>query len=126
MRCALPLWALLAQHSFYAFGHHATFSSIPWEAAFIGLPGNFRFQSIQALPVILNLNAGHIFLVVFLPLTVIWPLYSHKMGPLALHDRGDGREYDDKREENLVFFQFWSIAVQFMSLLAGKVSPVPA
>uniref|UniRef100_A0A915DFZ1 GPI ethanolamine phosphate transferase 3 n=1 Tax=Ditylenchus dipsaci TaxID=166011 RepID=A0A915DFZ1_9BILA len=31
---------LFSQHSFFALGHQATLTSIPWKAAFVGVPGN--------------------------------------------------------------------------------------
>ncbi|VDK44489.1 unnamed protein product [Anisakis simplex] len=71
--CAqMMLFILLAYHGFFALSHHATFSTIPWQAAFIGVPGNFEFQSVQAALVITHLYASSIITVVALPLSLTY------------------------------------------------------
>ncbi|KAL3125906.1 hypothetical protein niasHT_009435 [Heterodera trifolii] len=49
---------LIALLSFYATGHHQTLNSIPWHAAFVGLPGNFPFKWLSALLIFFNMFSG--------------------------------------------------------------------
>lgn len=49
---------LVGSAGFYGLGHEAVFSAIPWEAAFVGLPGDFAIKALQALPVLLHVTAG--------------------------------------------------------------------
>uniref|UniRef100_A0A1I8BW74 GPI ethanolamine phosphate transferase 3 n=1 Tax=Meloidogyne hapla TaxID=6305 RepID=A0A1I8BW74_MELHA len=42
------LMSLLAAYCFYATGNQRTLSSIPWRAAFVGLPGNFAHKWVSA------------------------------------------------------------------------------
>ncbi|KHJ47513.1 hypothetical protein D918_02373 [Trichuris suis] len=62
----------LASHFFYAFGHQPTFTAIPWDAAFTGVPGNFKYMWIQAALVILNVSASCILVSISLPLIINW------------------------------------------------------
>ncbi|KRY76462.1 GPI ethanolamine phosphate transferase 3, partial [Trichinella pseudospiralis] len=60
----------LCFHFFYAFGHQPTFAAIPWDAAFVGVPGNFKYLWLQSLLVMLNISASFVFVVLFLPMVV--------------------------------------------------------
>ncbi|KAI1730814.1 type I phosphodiesterase / nucleotide pyrophosphatase domain-containing protein [Ditylenchus destructor] len=43
------LMSLFGGHAFFALGHQNTLTSIPWTAAFVGIPGNFWVKCIPAL-----------------------------------------------------------------------------
>ncbi|MFH4979999.1 hypothetical protein AB6A40_006708 [Gnathostoma spinigerum] len=61
---------LLTSHGFFALGHQPTFQSIPWQAAFIGVPGNFFLQFIPGFLVICHIFSCHILVSVSLPFLV--------------------------------------------------------
>ena len=63
--------SLFASHAFYALGSQPTFTSIPWDTAFIGVPGNFGVQAVPAALVVLRLFTGVIMCVLALPLIAI-------------------------------------------------------
>jgi hypothetical protein len=64
-------WSLFASHTFYALAAQPTFTTIPWEAAFVGVPGNFPVQAVPATLVVVRLFAGNILVTMALPLLVI-------------------------------------------------------
>uniref|UniRef100_A0A5S6QEN9 GPI ethanolamine phosphate transferase 3, catalytic subunit n=1 Tax=Trichuris muris TaxID=70415 RepID=A0A5S6QEN9_TRIMR len=68
----------LASHFFYAFGHQPTFTAIPWDAAFIGVPGNFKYMWVQAALVFLNISASCILVSLALPLMIRWKKGRHE------------------------------------------------
>ncbi|CAG0886932.1 unnamed protein product, partial [Cyprideis torosa] len=60
---------LLAQFGFFVTGHHATFSSIQWEAAFVGLPGDIGSKVsilIPGLMVLINTEVSSILAILWL------------------------------------------------------------
>lgn len=130
----LPLWCLLAQHWFYALGHHATFSSIPWDAAFVGLPGNFKYQSVVASFVLTNLTASHILCALALPLLAVWNQYRGKLGVLALRSAasnglgGGITEFDLVKRDggSTVVGNVGRLGLQYVTFLALKMLAVCA
>ncbi len=56
------------------------------DAAFVGLPGNFRFQSLPAALVILNIFSGHVLMAAAVPLLITWPICTNKVGWLSLNN----------------------------------------
>ncbi|VDM23970.1 unnamed protein product [Toxocara canis] len=68
----MVLFTLLASHGFFALSHHATFSTIPWQAAFIGVPGNFHFQFVPAALVGAHLFASYIITTAAIPLSLTY------------------------------------------------------
>uniref|UniRef100_A0A7E4UNJ5 GPI ethanolamine phosphate transferase 3 n=1 Tax=Panagrellus redivivus TaxID=6233 RepID=A0A7E4UNJ5_PANRE len=55
--------SLLISHGFFALGHTATLAQIPWQAAFVGIPGNFAIQALPASLVIIHLFAAQILII---------------------------------------------------------------
>uniref|UniRef100_A0A0N5AMA1 GPI ethanolamine phosphate transferase 3 n=1 Tax=Syphacia muris TaxID=451379 RepID=A0A0N5AMA1_9BILA len=73
-------YVLLETHGFYALSHHATFSTIPWQAGFVGVEGNFYFQAVPAVLVISHLFSSYIIVV----LTIPYSLAKHaKLDPFC-------------------------------------------
>ncbi len=119
----MALWSLLASHSFYAFGHQPTFNSIPWDAAFLGVPGNFQYQSVQALLVLLSINAGHILAALLLPLICTWPYSPNKLGFLNLKQNTEADLNEmDLQKSHKVMESIWRSSLQYLTLLSIKVS----
>lgn len=65
----------LSSHGFYSLSHQPTFSSIPWQAAFIGVPGNFAIQLVPAALVVIHIFASQILTSVALPMLVMQQNY---------------------------------------------------
>uniref|UniRef100_A0A1I8AAN5 GPI ethanolamine phosphate transferase 3 n=1 Tax=Steinernema glaseri TaxID=37863 RepID=A0A1I8AAN5_9BILA len=57
-------------YGFSALGHQPTLSAIPWQAAFVGIPGNFAFQALPALIVLLHIFSSHFVVALTMPLTM--------------------------------------------------------
>jgi len=74
----------LASHFFYTFGHQPTFATIPWEAAFVGIPGNFQYRWVQGAMVILRISSAHILVTFLIPLKAAWRSYRKKLGSLSI------------------------------------------
>lgn len=66
----LVFLVMLCSHGFFALSHHANFPSIPWQAAFVGLPANFRFQAVPGALVIAHIFSAQILITVMLPLSL--------------------------------------------------------
>lgn len=77
------LWYLLSCRYFYSLGHQPTFPTIPWSAAFVGLPGNFPYPAGPALLVLFNLYSAQIICAFSLPLLHFWSKYAGKTGSLS-------------------------------------------
>ncbi|KAL1243059.1 GPI ethanolamine phosphate transferase [Trichinella spiralis] len=75
----------LCFHFFYAFGHQPTFAAIPWDAAFVGVPGNFKYLWLQTLLVMLNISASFVFVIFFLPM-VVFTRDEHSAAQVAAID----------------------------------------
>ncbi|KAF5307208.1 hypothetical protein FQR65_LT00724 [Abscondita terminalis] len=82
-------WMLMSLYFFYAFGHQATFSSISWEAAFIGTGGNFTNNVIPGLLIIINTFGAFILMGFTLPLLLIAPFTFAFMCPSLCNKRTD-------------------------------------
>jgi len=57
---AVLLWSLSSSFWWFATGHQASISSIPWNAAFVGFRGNHPTVALPALMVTLNLFASQV------------------------------------------------------------------
>ncbi|XP_051906202.1 GPI ethanolamine phosphate transferase 3 [Hippocampus zosterae] len=86
------LWSLAATQFFHATGHLPTFSSIQWEAAFVGFPGGHTGTFLPASLVTLNTFASHILFAVGCPLLLFWPLVCEVRGSRAGKASGEGGE----------------------------------
>ncbi|VDN24490.1 unnamed protein product [Gongylonema pulchrum] len=73
----LTIIVLLMSHGFFALSHQPVFSSIPWQAAFIGIPGNFSWQALPATLVIMHIFAAHIIVCAALPMFMTQQLEHH-------------------------------------------------
>ncbi|OUC46084.1 hypothetical protein D917_01681 [Trichinella nativa] len=62
-----------------------TFAAIPWDAAFVGVPGNFKYLWLQTLLVMLNISASFVFVVLFLPM-VVFTRDEHSAAQVAATD----------------------------------------
>lgn len=62
-----PLFSLLIPLGFYLTGHSPTLTAIPWQAAFIGLPGNFPFRILPALLVLSHICMSAIIVPLVIP-----------------------------------------------------------
>ncbi len=100
-------WSLLSSEHFFATGHHATITTIRWEAAFHGFHGDWTNHAIPALLISMNSFASQILCGLALPLLVFWPqtrgqiifafetkkqetsLGVNKKGELGLQERQD-------------------------------------
>lgn len=50
------LWGLLGAHSFFSLGHHATVTSLRFEAAFAGIHGEITKCNLPFAAVLVGLN----------------------------------------------------------------------
>lgn len=50
------LWALLGSHSFFSFGHHATVTSLRFEAGFVGIHGEITKYNLPLAATLVGLN----------------------------------------------------------------------
>lgn len=65
----------LSSYGFFSLSHQPTFSSIPWQAAFVGIPGNFIIQIVPGALVVAHIFASQITTSVALPMLVIQQNY---------------------------------------------------
>lgn len=77
---SIILLLLLSCERFYSFGHHATITSIRWEAAYHGFEGDFHTNFIPAVLIGLNTFASQIIISLALPLLVYWPFTRGEAG----------------------------------------------
>ncbi|KAI1709253.1 type I phosphodiesterase / nucleotide pyrophosphatase domain-containing protein [Ditylenchus destructor] len=54
------LMSLFGGHAFFALGHQNTLTSIPWTAAFVGIPGNFWVKCIPAFLLHLRMKPANL------------------------------------------------------------------
>uniref|UniRef100_A0A8R1TM52 GPI ethanolamine phosphate transferase 3 n=1 Tax=Onchocerca volvulus TaxID=6282 RepID=A0A8R1TM52_ONCVO len=73
----IALLVFLSSHGFFALSHQPTFSSIPWQAAFVGIPGNFAIQIVPGAVIIAHIFASQIITSAALPMLVIQQNYQH-------------------------------------------------
>ncbi|XP_069170942.1 GPI ethanolamine phosphate transferase 3-like isoform X1 [Procambarus clarkii] len=95
------VWFILSIHGFYSTGHHPTFPTLHWSAAFVGFAGEWRGTNlIPALLVGLNTFSSQILFGFALPLVVLAPL---ALGVIFPKLRGNRLESEDiKRGEFLL------------------------
>uniref|UniRef100_A0A915JPU1 GPI ethanolamine phosphate transferase 3 n=1 Tax=Romanomermis culicivorax TaxID=13658 RepID=A0A915JPU1_ROMCU len=127
---AVILFAELSTCFYYAFGHQATFTSIPWDAAFLGIQNldyeifkNIQLKTIfQAILVIANLSAANVIIVHCLPLVEIWPCFPEKLGFLALSRKSSSPEADCFSHASKNFqWKVFRINLIFVTLQAWKL-----
>ena len=53
---ASVLWTLLSCHSFFSFGHHATVTSLRFEAGFVGIHGEITKYNLPLAATLVGLN----------------------------------------------------------------------
>ncbi|KAK6010845.1 hypothetical protein OSTOST_24088 [Ostertagia ostertagi] len=63
-----PLFSLLIPLGFYLTGHSPTLPAIPWQAAFVGLPGNFSLRVFPAILILSHIAVSAIIVPLVLPL----------------------------------------------------------
>ncbi|XP_031826579.1 phosphatidylinositol glycan anchor biosynthesis class O [Nomia melanderi] len=100
---ALVCWFLIAEYFFYGTGHQSTFSTIHWDAAFVGTGGHFYGNFIPAILIGINTFGSHIILGATLPLLVIVPFTLYLVFPKLV--KAKFSEDDLKRGELLLFEQ---------------------
>ncbi len=49
-------WIFLGSHSFFSFGHHATVTSLRFEAAFVGIHGEITKYNLPLAALLVGLN----------------------------------------------------------------------
>ncbi|KAK0425461.1 hypothetical protein QR680_009215 [Steinernema hermaphroditum] len=72
-------------YGFFVFSHQPTLSAIPWQAAFIGIPGNFALQAIPAFLVLLHIFSSHFIVSFSLPSSMPWRTEEWIFGYLFLN-----------------------------------------
>ena len=53
---ACVLWGMLSCHGFFSFGHHATVTSLRFEAAFVGIHGEITNYNLPLAGILVGLN----------------------------------------------------------------------
>ncbi|KAK8726328.1 hypothetical protein OTU49_010212 [Cherax quadricarinatus] len=92
---ATCVWFMLSIHGFYSTGHHSTFPSLHWSAAFVGFQGDWSGSNIiPAFLVGLNTFSSQILFGFTLPLVVLAPL---AIGVIFPKLRGNRLESEDIR-----------------------------
>ncbi|XP_076801113.1 GPI ethanolamine phosphate transferase 3, catalytic subunit-like [Clavelina lepadiformis] len=76
---AVSLWSLSSTFWWFATGHQASLSSIPWNAAFVGFRGSHPTISLPAVMIGSNIFASQILHATFLPLVILWPFCRRKL-----------------------------------------------
>ncbi|XP_064107023.1 GPI ethanolamine phosphate transferase 3-like isoform X1 [Macrobrachium nipponense] len=110
-------WFMLSLHFFYSTGHHATFPSLHWSAAFVGFEG--QWGSSNVIPAILvgfNTFSAQIIFAFSLPLIVLCPLSFGVVFPKLRNSRLEG---EDTRQGEFLFVEDRKIAAS--SLLFTSV-----
>ncbi|CAK9803101.1 GPI ethanolamine phosphate transferase 3 [Anthophora plagiata] len=113
----LLCWFLIAEYFFYGTGHQPTFSTIHWDAAFIGTGGHFYGSLLPAILIGINTFGSHIILGATLPLLVIVPFTFYLIFPKIAKVKF--LEDDMKRGELLLFEQDTAFHAAVFSV-AGK------
>ncbi|XP_014212963.1 GPI ethanolamine phosphate transferase 3-like [Copidosoma floridanum] len=121
-------WFLIAEYFFFATGHQATFSSIHWDAGFIGIDGSLSsVMFLRAVLIIINTYGSHIILGVLLPLLVITPFTMifffpqiAKLSKIALADIKQG-EQSLLSNSYLFHSEIYSVCGKYILLHAFKV-----
>ncbi|KAJ8670761.1 hypothetical protein QAD02_002020 [Eretmocerus hayati] len=101
----LPIlcWFLIAEYFFYATGHQATFSTIHWDAGFVGVDGSYNVNFLRAILIGMNTFGSHIVLGVTLPLLVIAPFTLMLVYPTLT--KSMKIQWNDFKRGELLLFQ---------------------
>ncbi|XP_046403126.1 GPI ethanolamine phosphate transferase 3 [Ischnura elegans] len=94
-------WALLSSYFFYATGHQPTFSSIQWDAAFVGTGGQVGSHIVPAVFILMNTFASQFWFALILPLLIISPFTLVVMFPNFI--KKDGLRGEMKRGELVLY-----------------------
>ncbi|XP_071549633.1 GPI ethanolamine phosphate transferase 3 isoform X2 [Panulirus ornatus] len=124
---AVCTWFILSIHGFYSTGHHPTFPSLHWSAAFVGFEGEWNGSNfIPALLVGFNTFSSQILFGLALPLVLLAPLAVGVIFPKLRCNRLETEEVrhgefllmdePDKAEDALVF-----LGLSYILLHAAKV-----
>ncbi|KAJ1349829.1 hypothetical protein KIN20_005482 [Parelaphostrongylus tenuis] len=65
-----PLFSLLIPLGFYLTGHSPTLPAIPWQAAFVGLPGNFPLRILPASLILSHICVSALLVPLVIPLRI--------------------------------------------------------
>lgn len=76
---------LLGSLAFYALSHQCTLTSIPWDAAFVGLPGNFKYQIVAAILILFHLFSGNFLSISNIFFNLIWNKSTNQININLLH-----------------------------------------
>ncbi|XP_022911798.2 GPI ethanolamine phosphate transferase 3 [Onthophagus taurus] len=91
-------WTLLSSYYFYATGHQASFSNIPWTAAFVGTGDKLDNNFIPATLIIINTFGSYILTGFTLPMLQLAPLAIYKIFPQLETKLGTLKKDIDKGE----------------------------
>ncbi|OXU29143.1 hypothetical protein TSAR_006404 [Trichomalopsis sarcophagae] len=100
---AILCWFLIAEYFFYATGHQPSFSTIHWDAGFIGIDGSLQLNSIRAMLIGMNTFGSHIILGMALPLLIFAPFTLRLVFPNLT--KSAKTQWDDVKRGELVLFQ---------------------
>ncbi|XP_012284367.1 GPI ethanolamine phosphate transferase 3 isoform X2 [Orussus abietinus] len=76
---SLLCWFLIGEYFFYGTGHQPTFSTIHWDAAFIGTGGRYYGNLLPAILIGMNTFGSYVIVGCTLPLLVVAPFTMHMM-----------------------------------------------
>ncbi|XP_068204491.1 GPI ethanolamine phosphate transferase 3 [Palaemon carinicauda] len=98
---SMCVWFMLSLHFFYSTGHHATFPSLHWSAAFVGFEGQWGSSNIiPAILVGFNTFSAQIIFAFSIPLLVLCPLSFGVVFPKLRNSRLEG---EDTRQGEFLF-----------------------
>ncbi|KAK0085316.1 hypothetical protein PV325_005426 [Microctonus aethiopoides] len=115
---AIFCWFLIAEYFFYGSGHQPTFSTIYWDAAFIGTGGHYYGNIIPAILIGVNTFGSHIILGATLPLLIIAPFTIFVMIPKLAKIKF--RVNEDMKRGELVLFDRESTFHHALVTVCGK------
>ncbi|XP_011505498.1 PREDICTED: GPI ethanolamine phosphate transferase 3 isoform X3 [Ceratosolen solmsi marchali] len=120
-------WFLIAEYFFYATGHQPSFSTIHWDAGFIGIDGSLQHHSLRAILLGINTFGSHIILGMTFPLLIFAPFTLRLVFPNLIKSKKI--QWNDIKQGELILFQndtqfhseVFNVAGKYILLHAARV-----
>lgn len=113
-------WGFLSIVFFYATGHQAAFSTIQWNAAFIGTTGQFSNHIVPGLLIVINTFTSHLMFGLMLPLLLIAPFTLLVMMPKFVSAKSNLKEDINQGElillekKNMMYQELFSVSMRYI------------
>ncbi|XP_046999252.1 GPI ethanolamine phosphate transferase 3 isoform X1 [Schistocerca americana] len=113
-------WGFLSVTFFYATGHQPAFSTIQWNAAFVGTTGQLSNHIIPGLLIVINTFTSHLIFGLMLPLLLIAPFTLLVMLPKFAAAKNNLKEDANQGElillekKNMMYQELFSLSVRYI------------